>query len=350
MERITKIVLHPLTQRIIGVLCFIPTISTFLLDSYNYFYPSFDILDLSYSLYFWRYNDLVAFFLAFVLPFVFETLQEFVKYRGRMKYEPIPLPKEPTFTEKDVTVIVPILNSLLNVDQSTALRRRINTILEAPVAHIFLVASSFDAAALRRLAHSLDDRRILATVMSSSTARTDRHLIAAGLPSVQTPITIIASEYVSWPPGIVPWLLAPFKDEKTRAVGTLEHVMKPAGGTKTNRYWNAKIAKYTEELNKELIFAMGMGDKRQIWKAVGGSTCAVKTKFLRSDGFEDIVWRKHLFDLDSSRDLGNGRCIWWKTYIQYSPECFVQTTPPDNTEEGCERWLLKRPPLQSLSK
>lgn len=74
MERCANIVLHPLTQRIIGVVCLIPTISTFLLDIYNHFYPSFNVLDLADSLSFWKWYGRIAFFLACVLPFLLEKL------------------------------------------------------------------------------------------------------------------------------------------------------------------------------------------------------------------------------------------------------------------------------------
>lgn len=88
---------------------------------------------------------------------------------------------------------------------------------------------------------------------------------------------------------------------------------------------------------------MGTGDEEQTWKFVEGSTCAVKTEILRSEQFGDMVWRETLFDLGELRDVGNSRVTGRKTYSQYSPECFVQTTPPENTEEGYERWVLSRP-------
>ena len=112
MQSLANIVLAPVTKIIIGILCFLPIIAVALLDIFNLFFSSFTILDHKDNLWLAKLYGLIGFSLGFVLPSAYECAQARVKWRGRLSYEAISPAQNPRYTENDVTVIMPILDSL----------------------------------------------------------------------------------------------------------------------------------------------------------------------------------------------------------------------------------------------
>lgn len=335
MRGMKKLILPPQAKHIIGFISIIPAIITVLADIYNRFYPSFELMDFSHNLSILRFYGLLAFFLSSVLPFLLNVTQALVKYLGRLKYEPIPPKQTPKFTEKDVTVIMQITDTVMEDDQ--ALRRRINTILEAPIAWLILIGHDMLSREMARFFASFDDRRLRWVQSKTLDARCWVH--EEGKTKYHTRILVIADELASWPENIIPWLLAPFEDPKMSAVGTLEHVTKLIDGSKDARQWNAKIIKWQEERNHDIILAQATGDENGLAKrSVLGKTFAMRMDMMARP---NQPMAKLFFEADNvvNKDLWKAL---GKVYIQYAPECFVHVTSR-NTEEAYKRTILGAP-------
>ena len=335
MKGMMKLILLPQAQNIMGFIGIIPAIITILADIYNRFYPSFELMDFADNLSLLRFYGLLAFFLTSVLPFLLDVSQTLVKYLGRLKYEPIPPKQNPRFTEKDVTVLVQITDSILEDDQ--ALRRRINTILETSIAWLILVGHDTPSREMARFVSSFDDRRLRSVQAKTLDPRHWVH--EEGKTEYRTRILVIADELASWPENIIPWLLAPFEDPKMSAVGTLEHVTKLIGGSKNARQWNAKIVKWQQQRNHDIILAQATGDDNGLAKrSVLGKTFAMRM---------DMMGRLNqpITELSFEADNVVNKDLWkalGKVFIQYGSECFVHFTS-HNTEEAYRRIILEAP-------
>lgn len=336
MRGMRKLILLPHAQHIVGFIGVIPAIITILADIYNRFYPSFELMDFADNLSILKFYGLLAFFLASVLPFLLDVSQSLVKYLGRLKYEPIPPKQMPKYTEKDVTVIMQITHSALEDDQ--ALRRRINTMLETPIAWLILVGHDTLSREMARFFASFDDRRLRA--IQEKTLNPHRWLQDGDRTKVETKIVVIVDELASWPGNIVPWLLAPFEDLKMSAVGTLDHITKLTDGNKEARKWNSKIIQWQEGRNKDVILAQATGDEDKLAKrSVLGKTFAMRMSMM---GLPLQPMTRPPLETDNivSKDLWKAL---GKVYIQYGPECFVYVTA-HNTEDGYKRMILEAPP------
>ena len=335
MRGMKKLILLPQAQHIVGFIGIIPAVITIVADIYNCFCPSFELMDFADNISILRFYGLLAFFLTSVLPFVLDVSQSVVKYLGRLKYEPIPPKQTPTFTEKDVTVIMQITDTVLEDDQ--ALRRRINTILETPIAWLILVRNDILSREMARFFASFDDCRL--RMAQAKTLDPRRWLHDGDTTKVQTKIIVIVDELASWPGNIVPWLLAPFDDLKMSAVGTLDHITKLTDGSKEARQFNSKIIKWQKERNLDVILAQATGDENGLAKrSVLGKTFAMRMSMMGLPlqpttklSLEDA----NVVNKDLWKALG-------KVYIQYGPECFVHVTSR-NTEEGYKRMVLEAP-------
>lgn len=335
MRGMRKLVLLPQAQHIVGFIGIIPAIITILADIYNRFYPSFELMDFADNLSILRFYGFLAFFLASVLPFLFDVSQSIVKYLGRLKYEPIEPKQSPKFTEKDVTVIMQITDTVMEDDQ--ALRRRINTILEAPIAWLILVGHDALSREMARFFASFDDRRL--RWVQAKTLDPRRWVHDEGKTKYHTRILVIADELVSWPENIMPWLLAPFEDPKMSAVGTLEHVTKLTDGSKDARQWNTKIIKWQEERNHDIILAQATGDDNGLAKrSVLGKTFAMRMDMM---GRPNQPMTKLSFEADNVANKDLWKALG-KVYIQYGPECFVHVASR-NTEEAYKRMISEAP-------
>jgi hypothetical protein len=145
-------------------------------------------------------------------------------------YKSKPIPSKPTFTNEDVTVIIPTIHNAFE-----ELRPSLLSILACKPAELILVTTHDKRKALDELAKSLNYPRI--RVMDSQIAN-KRLQVCEALPSVQTPITIMADDDVTWPSTLMPWILAPFEDPKMGGVGTCQRVKREWTAPLSARIWN----------------------------------------------------------------------------------------------------------------
>jgi cellulose synthase/poly-beta-1,6-N-acetylglucosamine synthase-like glycosyltransferase len=192
---------------------------------------------------------------------------------------------------------------------------------------------------LERMAATLPHDRV--RVMSVAIAN-KRIQVCEALPNVQTPITIMADDDVTWPKTLMPWLLAPFEDPKIGGVGTCQRVRREWDAPLSTRLWNWLGAAYIERRNFEISATHNMDGGTS---CMSGRTGAYRTEILSSHdflhGFKNEKWRKWILNADDDNFVSRWLVSHqWKTWIQYEPECEIETTLENGTKflYQCSRW------------
>jgi cellulose synthase/poly-beta-1,6-N-acetylglucosamine synthase-like glycosyltransferase len=120
---------------------------------------------------------------------------------------PIPLPKNPKFTENDVTIIIPTVGG-----QETAKDLIITLrccLLERP-RRIIISTIDRDRRFVQTLVKSIDpDIEVLAIPKPNK-----RHQVARAIVEVRTNIIVLCDNDMIWSFGLLPLLLAPFQRDK----------------------------------------------------------------------------------------------------------------------------------------
>lgn len=255
-------------------------------------------------------------------------------------FHPIPLPEKPSLTSDDVTVILPSLEG-----RGVELEHTIASILENEPREVILVTiqsnlelasktiAKMPAAQYKRL-------RCLAVANPNK-----RRQMARAIPEVDTKIIVFADDDVTWPQQTLKWMLAPFENEKYGGVVTCQRLRRtdyPLFSMK--RVWSFLGALYLERRNFDCAATTFMDGGVA---CMSGRTVAYRTKILRDDNFTteftNEAWCFGKYRLNADDD--NFITRWmvshgWETYMQYHPECEVQTILEDNATflKQCVRW------------
>ena len=254
------------------------------------------------------------------------------------RYRSMPLPEKPTLTADDVTVIIPTIETDMN-----ELRTTLESVIAVAPARFILVTTVDKRARIEKLARSLNFPRleVLATAIANK-----RLQVCEALPLVRTRITVMADDDVVWPVTIMPWLLAPFDhDSRMGGVGTCQRVRRlppGAGHSLTARIFNWLGAAYIERRNFEISATHNIDGGTS---CMSGRTGAYRSEILCSheflEGFKTERWGRYILNADDdncvTRFLVNRQ---WKTWVQYEPECQIETTLANDTKflYQCVRW------------
>ncbi|KAI9899028.1 hypothetical protein N3K66_005489 [Trichothecium roseum] len=248
-------------------------------------------------------------------------------------YKSKPLPLKPTFTEKDVTVVIPTIHNAFE-----ELRPSLQSILACKPSELILVTTLDKKKDLECLARSLNYRvRVMATNIANK-----RIQVCEALPKVTTPITIMADDDVTWPSTLLPWILAPFEDPKIGGVGTCQRVRREFNAPWTTRMWNWLGAAYIERRNFEISATHNIDGGTS---CMSGRTGAYRSEILSSheflEGFKNEKWRKWILNADDDNFVTRWLVSHqWKTWIQYDEECEIETTLENSHKflYQCSRW------------
>lgn len=249
-------------------------------------------------------------------------------------YKSKPLPVRPSFTPNDVTVIIPTIHNALE-----ELRPSLQSILACQPAELILVTTHDKSKALHHLAESLGSSNV--RVLHSPIAN-KRLQVCEALPTVKTHITIMADDDVTWPSTMLPWILAPFEDAKIGGVGTCQRVRREASGPWTTRAWNWLGAAYIERRNFEISATHQIDGGTS---CMSGRTGAYRSEILSSHdfmhAFKNEKWRSWILNADDDNFVTRWLVSHqWKTWIQYNPECELETTLENDHKflYQCSRW------------
>jgi cellulose synthase/poly-beta-1,6-N-acetylglucosamine synthase-like glycosyltransferase len=249
-------------------------------------------------------------------------------------YKTKKVPSKPSYTSKDVTVIIPTIHN--NFEE---LRESLQSILACHPYELLLVTTADRYERLKAFVKTLEASNVRIFHVPIANKRVQ---VYEAIPKVKTSIIIMADDDVTWPRTILPWLLAPFEDAKIGGVGPCQRVKRIRSGPISARVFNWLGAAYIERRNFEISATHGVDGGTS---CMSGRTCAFRSEILMSplflDGFKTERWGK--FQLNADDDNFVTRWLvanQWKTWIQYNRECEIETTLENNVKflYQCSRW------------
>lgn len=254
-------------------------------------------------------------------------------------FKPIPLPVAPQLTSDHVTVILPSLDG-----EGEELERTIASILRNEPKELILVTIDEN---LHKL-HATVNKTPAATqgrlrCMSVKQANKRRQM-ARAIPEVTTLITVFADDDVDWPRQTLNYLLAPMEMGKIGGVVTCQRLRRAEHPTVSERVYNFLGALYLERRNFDCAATSHIDGGVP---CLSGRTCAYRTEIIKdqafTSGFTDEKWWFGQYQLNADDDNFITRWLVnhdWEIYMQYHPDCEVQTTLEDNPKflKQCLRW------------
>ncbi|KAK4658438.1 Type 2 glycosyltransferase [Podospora pseudocomata] len=253
----------------------------------------------------------------------------------------VPNWEKPRYTSNDVTVIIPTIHN-----RPQELQPSLESILACRPAKLILVTTYKKHNALEEAASALrgvnSTHPTVIEVLHVDKAN-KRLQVCRALEGdhVQTPITVMADDDVEWPSTLMPWLLAPFEDDRMGGVGTCQRV-KRVGGDLTTRIFNWLGAAYIERRNFEISATHNIDGGTS---CMSGRTGAYRTEILKSydflGGFKNEKWGKYILNADDDNYVTRWLVAQkWKTWIQYENDCEIETTLENGFKflYQCSRW------------
>lgn len=253
----------------------------------------------------------------------------------------VPNWEKPKYTSEDVTVVIPTIHN-----RPEELRPSLESILACKPAKLILVTTWNKHEALSRVAATLR-MPICAPPIEIDVLHVDkankRLQVCKALEEdhVKTPITVMADDDVEWPSTLMPWLLAPFEDDKMGGVGTCQRVKRIDGDVMT-RVYNWLGAAYIERRNFEISATHNIDGGTS---CMSGRTGAYRTEILKSynflGNFKNERWGRYILNADDDNFVTRWLVAHqWKTWIQYHSDCEIETTLENSTKflYQCSRW------------
>lgn len=276
---------------------------------------------------------------AFVYLFVYRYLRLCVNLWAFWMFRPIPIPEKPTLLPEDVTVILPTLEG-----EGQELESTIESILmNRPHELILVTVESALHKAMRTIGKmpAAQHKKLRCLAVKGANKRRQ---MARAIPEVTTEIIVFADDDVTWPQLTLRWMLAPFENEQIGGVVTCQRLRRPESATFSQRIWGFLGALYLERRNFDCAATTYMDGGVP---CMSGRTVAYRTKIMQdgafTSGFTTEKWWFDQYQLNADDD--NFLTRWmvshgWETYMQYHPECEVQTTLEDNPKflMQCLRW------------
>jgi cellulose synthase/poly-beta-1,6-N-acetylglucosamine synthase-like glycosyltransferase len=231
----------------------------------------------------------------------------------------------------DVTVVIPTINTDL-----PQLRETIRTILITEPREILLVTVEASRASLAELVKSIQAPNLR---IFTVTHANKRHQLCRAIPEITTGITVLADDDVTWPPDMLPWLLAPFEKPDVGGVGTCQRLHRP----EQPNLWHFLGALYLERRNFEIAATTHIDGGIS---CLSGRTVAYRSRILQDPafmaGFTNEYWMDK-YQLNTDDDNFITRWLLshgWKAQVQYAKEAELRTTLEGNPKylKQCLRW------------
>lgn len=183
--------------------------------------------------------------ISFCIAFVFRYYRlgvDIVKY---LTYRPSPIPAQPSYTSRDVSVLLP------TIQNNQALIDCARSICVNNPAYLFVIAAG------QELRNELDNsleylRNEFPTVniqLPSTDTLNKRRQIDSVIPLIQTRLTCMVDATVIWGPRFLNSALAPLEDSNICLVGTNKRVQRIRGAGMFEVFWNFIGWLYVERHN-----------------------------------------------------------------------------------------------------
>lgn len=289
--------------------------------------------------------------LLFLGLFVLRYLRLIVHIIAFWCYRPFPVPDQPSYSRRDVTVIIPTVEP-----KNKDFKGCLESIWKNEPREIFIVVVGEQ---MKTQTQSIVDRlptectgHTKITVLSTDEANKRRQIVHA-LEYVRTKIVVLSDDHVFWSsPKFLPTVLAPFEDPKVGGVCTNKRVRRDYQLSWWASIWNMLGALYLERHNFEIraTYAVDKG----IFVA-SGRTAIYRTKILKTRKFLRGFTNEYL--LGSSKPVSSGTenfitrywyCLLmrigtvstgddnyitrylvrneWKIVVQYCDDALIETT------------------------
>jgi len=254
-------------------------------------------------------------------------------------FKPIPIPENPSLSPKDVTVILPTLDG-----EGEELERTIASILENEPKEVILVTIDENLHKAERTMSNMPAAQYDRIRCMSVKQANKRRQMARAIPEVTTQIIVFADDDVTWPIRTLEWMLAPFEDKKYGGVVTCQRLRRAENPNFSQRIYGFLGALYLERRNFDCAATTHVDGGMP---CLSGRTCAYRTSILQdvnfTNGFTNEKWWFGQYQLNADDD--NFLTRWMvnhghETYMQYHPDCEVQTTLENNPKflKQCLRW------------
>ena len=250
--------------------------------------------------------------------------------------------EKPKYGPDDVTVVIPTIHN-----RPEELRPSLESILACRPAKLVLVTTWNKHEALSRVAATLrmPDPAAPVEIEVLHVDKANKRLqVCKALEDdhVKTAVTVMADDDVEWPSTLMPWLLAPFEDDRMGGVGTCQRVKRVHDGDVKTRVFNWLGAAYIERRNFEISATHNIDGGTS---CMSGRTGAYRTEILKSYGFlanfKNEKWGRYILNADDDNCVTRWLVAHqWKTWIQYERECEIETTLENSTKflYQCSRW------------
>ncbi|EDN09246.1 predicted protein [Histoplasma mississippiense (nom. inval.)] len=252
------------------------------------------------------------------------------------RYKPIRPPgHDLSLTANNVAVIIPTLEG-----SGEQLVNTLESILKNAPQQIILSTIDENRQKAELSATSMQNRRTKVEVTSVPRPKKS-HQIAIATKRVRTEFVILADGDVLWPPCLVPWILAPFKDPLMGGVATCQRVQAPNNPRISFQYiWWFLGGLYLERRNFDCTATTYMDGGVP---CLSGRTVAYRKEILQPcmEPFVNETWFGKSLNADDDNFLTRRMVTHgYKTYFQSHPNAEVLTTLEESPKflKQCVRW------------
>jgi cellulose synthase/poly-beta-1,6-N-acetylglucosamine synthase-like glycosyltransferase len=271
-----------------------------------------------------------AWLLAFIALTAFKFVKVFVHTISfYLLTKPARQPLHPTFSPRDITVIVPTVGELdaefIECIESI-LANRPNKVIVVTVG-----LAKFTKA--REVCSTIDARHgnngkvsVLATTEANKRAQ-----LLRGVLEVDTPFIVYSDDHVFWPTTFLKSILAPMEDPQVGIVGTIKHVRRDRSGGFWESFMNYIACLYLERHNFECTATYNLDGGVFV---ISGRTALVRTSIMQDIDFRKGYLREMWFwgTVGPMKvDDDNYITRWmvnhgWKTVFHNAPDAIMETS------------------------
>lgn len=262
---------------------------------------------------------------------VFRYFRLVVNLIAHWTYKPIPVPQDPEYSSDDVTVIIPTIEG-----DGEQLHCTVRTCLATQPFEVIIVTIDANVKRAWKTAITIGSKRVRVLSVAKANKRSQ---ICEAIPHVRTRVTIFADDDVIWPHTLMPWILAPFEDEKMGGVGTSQRLIRPENSS----VWSFLGALYLERRNFDCSACLRIDGGLP---CLSGRTAAYRTHILQDEaftfGFTNETWRTYQLNADDDNFMTRWMFAHgWKIAMQYHKAAEVQTTLENGPKylKQCLRWV-----------
>jgi cellulose synthase/poly-beta-1,6-N-acetylglucosamine synthase-like glycosyltransferase len=255
---------------------------------------------------------------------IYRTVKALIYIYIEKHHEPVPIPKTPTLTPYDVSVIVS------TIDTDPFFEEVLQSWLVNSPFELIIVTTDHNFPELQnRIAKSgvFSPSQLAQITLLSIPKAGKRKQLTAGIQEATGSIIVLADDDTFWPSILLPYVLACFENPKIGGVGTREKAYRPSSSMHSWSFWHEMSASHLLMRNNHITANNWLGGSVP---CLSGHTAAYRASILKDNkflnAFTSDLWRgKYL--LDQGDDTFLTRWLMnagWEVKIQTAKEAIVE--------------------------